>query len=312
MYKKLILTIIILLNFTFLSYSQNDPRQEYILKYEKLAVKEMTRSGIPASIILAQACLESGDGKSRLAQMSNNHFGIKCKSDWAGETVSYDDDLKNECFRSYPTVEESYIDHSRFLSRSTRYAWLFEYDRTDYKSWAKGLQKSGYATSVYYSKQLIKIIEDYELHKLDKKWSEIELANFEPLKLKHSEYKGLILNPYKSHEVEIRNNLNSVIVHNGDSFEIIAEEFGLKNWEIYKFNDYDSGYRPQPNEVIYIQPKHRKAPKNTPPHTVGSDESMHYISQLYGIKLRPLLLRNHLKSKEQLKPGQVIYLRERK
>jgi LysM repeat protein len=311
MYKKLLLPVLFLLTFSVLSYSQNDSRQEYILKYQKLAVKEMSRSGIPASIILAQACLESGDGKSRLAQLSNNHFGIKCKSDWAGESVNYDDDEKDECFRCYPTVEESYIDHTRFLKMNFRYAWLFEFDRTDYKSWAKGLLKSGYATSVYYDKQLIKIIEDYELHKLDKKWSEAELRDFEPLKLTPPESKGLILNPFKSHEVIVRNRLNSVVVREGDSFETIAQEFGLKDWEIYKFNDCRRNYHLQKNEIIYIQPKHRKAPKETPVHTVGQDESMHYISQLYGLKLRPLIHRNDLKSGEQPRPGQVIYLRKR-
>jgi LysM repeat protein len=309
MCKKFIFLLLILLSFTGLSYSQKDPRLEYIMKYEKLAIKEMTRSGIPASIILAQACLESGDGKSKLAQMSNNHFGIKCKSDWAGETILYDDDLKNECFRSYPTVEESYLDHTRFLRQSPRYAWLFDFDRTDYKAWAKGLLKSGYATSVYYEKQLIKIIEEYQLHKLDKQWSEAELINFEPLALKPTETRDLIINPYRLHKVEIRNRLSTIIVHEGDSFQSIAQEFDLKVWELYKFNDYPKGYRMQKNEIIYIETKKRKAPRKMPPHNVNSGETMQYISQLYGIKLHPLLRRNHFRKEEQPKPGQVVYLR---
>jgi LysM repeat protein len=307
--KKIQLLLLFLIGFGFPGFSQNDPRLAYILKYEKLAVKEMSRSGIPASIILAQACLESGDGKGKLALMSNNHFGIKCKSGWEGESVLFDDDLKDECFRSYPTVEESFADHSRFLMQSPRYAWLFEFDHNDYKSWAKGLQKSGYATSIYYSKQLIKIIEDYGLHKLDRKWSEADIRNFQPLALNRNESEGLLVNPYGAHPVEIRNNLNTIVVKDGDSFNSIAEEFELKPWELYKFNDFPKGYKLRKNEIIYIQYKKKKASRNTPPHLVDSGETMQFISQLYGIRLHPLQRRNHFGRNQQPTPGELIKLR---
>ena len=141
-------------------------RNEYIDKYKDEAIYQMKKYKIPASITLAQGILESSDGNGELAKKSNNHFGIKCHSDWEGERVYHDDDKKNECFRKYNKVRDSYDDHSEFLLRP-RYASLFEYALTDYKSWAKGLKKAGYATNPYYAKHLIKIIEENELNKLD-------------------------------------------------------------------------------------------------------------------------------------------------
>ena len=158
--------VLFLLLFSFQLSAQNMTRNEYIDKYKNEAVYQMKKYKIPASITLAQGILESGDGNSELAKKSNNHFGIKCHSDWEGERVYHDDDKKNECFRKYNKVRDSYDDHSEFLLRP-RYASLFEYALTDYKSWAKGLKKAGYATNPYYAKHLIKIIEENELHKLD-------------------------------------------------------------------------------------------------------------------------------------------------
>jgi GR25 family glycosyltransferase involved in LPS biosynthesis len=158
--------VLFLLLFSFQLSAQNMTRNEYIDKYKNEAVYQMKKYKIPASITLAQGILESGDGNSELAKKSNNHFGIKCNSDWEGERVYHDDDKKNECFRKYNKVRDSYDDHSEFLLRP-RYASLFEYALTDYKSWAKGLKKAGYATNPNYAKHLIKIIEENELHKLD-------------------------------------------------------------------------------------------------------------------------------------------------
>ena len=158
--------VLFLLLFSFQLSAQNMTRNEYIDKYKDEAIYQMKKYKIPASITLAQGILESGDGNSELAKKSNNHFGIKCHSDWKGERVYHDDDKKDECFRKYNTVRDSYDDHSEFLLRP-RYAALFEYVLTDYKSWAKGLKKAGYATNPNYAKLLIKIIEENELHKLD-------------------------------------------------------------------------------------------------------------------------------------------------
>ena len=165
--------VLFLLLFSFQLSAQNLTRNEYIDKYKDEAIYQMKKYKIPASITLAQGILESGDGNSELAKRSNNHFGIKCHSDWQGERVYYDDDKKNECFRKYSKVRDSYDDHSEFLLRP-RYTALFEYALTDYKSWAKGLKKAGYATNSNYAKHLIKIIEENELHKLD---GEVELES---------------------------------------------------------------------------------------------------------------------------------------
>jgi len=140
----------------------------YIKKYAPLAVKEMHEFKIPASITLAQGILESGNGRSGLASKSNNHFGIKCHKGWKGERVYHDDDKKDDCFRKYKYVENSYDDHSRFLSNRKRYAFLFKLNKKKYKSWARGLKKAGYATDRKYPKKLIKIIEDYKLYEFDK------------------------------------------------------------------------------------------------------------------------------------------------
>ncbi len=271
----------------------------------------MNRSGIPASIKMAQACLESGDGNSELARKSNNHFGIKCKSNWSGPKVYFDDDEKDECFRKYRSVEASYVDHTRFLQKNYRYAQLFTYKPNDYKKWAKGLKKAGYATAHNYDKRLIKIIEDHQLYLLDDKIAFDELASFEQKRMKNKGSSEMLINPYQARKVVRRNGLKSIVVRNGDSFELIAQEFGMEDWEIYTFNDYPKGYQPQPNEILYLQPKKLRATKSNLTHVVKEGESMHMISQMYGIKMRPLYKRNGLKLGEQAHVGQKLNLRKR-
>ncbi|HAK69911.1 MAG TPA: N-acetylmuramoyl-L-alanine amidase, partial [Cryomorphaceae bacterium] len=149
-YKRF--TYLIFLSFSVLNaYSQSTVRQQYVATYAQIAVDEMNRSGIPASITLAQGILESGDGQSDLARKSKNHFGIKCHKDWTGERVYHDDDEKDECFRKYKNVRFSFEDHTDFLVRGSRYDFLFDLDLSDYKGWAKGLKKAGYATSPSYA-----------------------------------------------------------------------------------------------------------------------------------------------------------------
>jgi LysM repeat protein len=288
-------------------------RKEYIEKYQFLAIEEMNRSGIPASIKLAQACLESSNGNSVLSKMSNNHFGIKCKSTWTGNTVKYDDDEKNECFRKYNSVEESYIDHTNFLMSSPRYFALFQLKPDDYVGWAYGLKKAGYATANDYSERLIKIIEENQLYRLDYKISNDQLTAFKHKQLDTKDVlNNLFINPYQSHPITKRNNLKSVVAQTGDTYEVLAQELGIKAWELYKFNDQPNGYQPQNNEVIYIEAKHRKAAKGELTHKVNPAETMHYISQLYGIKLKPLYRRNHMKYGEQPRTEEVIYLRNKR
>jgi len=159
--------LILLLFSSFLAVAQSKT-ENYISKYSSAAVAEMERYGIPASITLAQGILESGNGESRLAVKGKNHFGIKCHSNWNGKTIIEDDDEKGECFRKYSKVSDSYRDHSLFLTERGRYSFLFEYKKTDYKKWAKGLKKAGYATNPKYPKLLIDLIERYDLSRFDK------------------------------------------------------------------------------------------------------------------------------------------------
>lgn len=163
--KKYILFILILQS----TFSFADNTEFYIKKYRKIAIKEMRRYGVPASITLAQGILESGSGNSRLAKSGKNHFGIKCTSDWNGRTIREDDDKKDECFRKYRKVKHSFRDHSEFIATKKRYQFLFQYDKKDYKAWAYGLKKAGYATNPNYPTLLINLIEKYDLEKYDKR-----------------------------------------------------------------------------------------------------------------------------------------------
>ena len=313
MIKKTSISLVFIV-ITFLSFAQRiNTRETYIQKYAELAVSEMTRSGIPASITLAQACLESSNGNSTLSIKSNNHFGIKCKNSWRGKRVYHDDDRKNECFRHYNSVEESFIDHTDFLMNNPRYGELFSLKLTDYKGWAKGLKKAGYATNPQYANQLIKIIDDYKLNLYDEGLSRSQIARIGQNQTNESKNSTNLINPYQTRKVVLRNGLKSIVVHQGDTFERIAQEFGLKDWEIYAYNDYRKGQQPRENEILYIEPKRNKSDKHHKTHRFEADDTMHFISQRYGIKLKKLFRLNRLKPGEE-KPevGSFIYLRKKK
>jgi flagellum-specific peptidoglycan hydrolase FlgJ len=196
----------------------------YIRKYAPIAVKEMHENKIPASITLAQGILESGKGTSQLALKSNNHFGIKCHAGWNGERVYHDDDEKGECFRKYQYVETSYDDHSAFLTKRKRYAFLFNYGTEDYKNWAKGLKKAGYATDKKYPNKLIKIIEDYRLYEFDK--VKEKRFNYEKPKKNKSKSKTSETAYYK--------------VKKGDTLYSIARKFNVSVSELKQFNNLKS------------------------------------------------------------------------
>ncbi|MGQ8336353.1 glucosaminidase domain-containing protein [Sunxiuqinia sp. A32] len=312
MLKKLwaILAIFIL---SYNSFAQRIiSREDYIQTYSGLAVSEMLRSGVPASITLAQGCLESNNGNSMLSVKSNNHFGIKCKSTWNGKRVYHDDDRKNECFRHYNTVEDSYIDHSNFLMANPRYGSLFELDLLDYKGWARGLKKAGYATASHYADQLIKIIEEHKLYLFDQGIDKAQLAAVNRMRLQGENDGTALINPYLTRKVVLRNGLKSIVVKPGDTFEKLAQEFDLKTWEVYTYNDYSKNYRPKENEILYLEPKMRKADKKHLTHRFESDDTMHFIAQRYGIKLSPLYKRNRMKPGEKPQVGTIIYLRKKK
>ena len=231
---------------------------DYIEKYGDIAIDGMNQFGIPASITLAQGILESAAGRSELAQKSNNHFGIKCHG-WTGASVLHDDDEKNECFRKYDKPEDSFKDHSLFLQRP-RYKSLFDLHITDYKGWAKGLKQCGYATNPQYADMLINIIETYELHAYDqgiKKEKEREIAEVK------KEEKDLTttyllqstmgeISPYATHTVKKVNGKKAVIAKDGDTYESIAKEFGLRNWEIRWYNKVKKGAVPVEGQTVYL------------------------------------------------------------
>ncbi|MEL7588653.1 MAG: glucosaminidase domain-containing protein [Prolixibacteraceae bacterium] len=309
MTKKALYAIIFLL-FYQVSFSQRIySRSEYIELHRELAILEMQRTGVPASITLAQACLESGNGNSELSRKSNNHFGIKCKNTWTGKRVFHDDDERNECFRKYNSVDESFIDHSNFLSASPRYAELFKLKITDYQGWAHGLKRCGYATNPRYAYELIRIIEEFQLYRYDLVTDVAKIGRFN--NGTSTEAAAELINPYLTRKVVLRNDLKSIVVRVGDTMESLAAEFNLKAWQLYHFNDYDYGRQPVENEILYLEAKARKASKGQETHVLESGETMHYVSQAYGIKLKPLLSRNRLKKGEKPPVGTVIYLRNK-
>jgi len=292
--------------------AQRLSRPEYIRKYQLLAISEMNRSGIPASIKMAQACLESADGNSEMARKSNNHFGIKCKSDWQGARSYHDDDEKNECFRKYKTVEDSYVDHTNFLMSNPRYNSLFELKPTDFAGWARGLKKAGYATDPRYAEKVIDIIEEHQLWKLDHKMTYEERAQVEKMRLGDNFNKEIFINPYSSREITLQNGLKSTITREGDTFGLLSQETGVKSWELRKFNDYPEGYEPMAGEILYLQHKKGKAGGMYRIHRVAEGESMHYISQYYGIRLRALYRINGLRYGEMITVGTILKLQKGK
>ena len=254
-----------------------------------MAVEQMKKYKIPASITLAQGLLESGAGMSTLARKSNNHFGIKCHNTWRGRKVYYDDDARGECFRAYRKVEDSYEDHSEFLTHGARYAFLFDLKITDYKGWAKGLKKAGYATDRSYANRLITIIEDYELYKYDTKgMSKREARRWQKLIKK----KPWLLNP---HEVYLANGLAYVVARDGDTFQLLGGEFDISWKELVDYNDLHKEYTLEAGDIIYLKKKNKKAQKPYAVHIVRDGESMHSIAQKYGIRLKNLYKMNRKK-----------------
>lgn len=283
---------------------------EYIEKYDDIAIAEMERTGIPASITMAQGILESGNGNSYLAREAKNHFGIKCHASWSGETINHDDDEKNECFRKYATVAASYKDHSDFIQNGSRYKELFNLKSTDYKNWAKGLQRAGYATNKKYASKLIDLIERYDLHKLDIGVSPV-IANKNTESNEKPTGDKLIVSA-GSHPVLERNRVQYTIARKGDTFESLTTEFNKMRWELPKYNDVPEGIEPETGQIVYLQPKRNKGARGDKIHNVSEGETMWFISQKYAVRLIKLYKRNNLEPGAEPEPGTKIYLRGRK
>ncbi len=308
--RNSIATLLLLLMFNSPVLSQKMDRTEYILKYKDLAIKQMQTHGIPASITLAQACLESSDGNSTLAREANNHFGIKCHN-WTGDTFLQDDDTRNECFRKYLTVEQSYQDHSDFLRYRERYKFLFDLDPTDYKGWAEGLKKAGYATNPNYAQSLIKIIEDYNLSRYDQMSGPVPPSPKEIIADK--EYKPVETSSlYKislTRELFKKNGVAYIIGNHMDTYENIAKEYSLFTKELLRFNDLDRNQPIEDGTVIYVEKKRAKGDKFLDKHIAEQGETMYEISQKYGIRLNELYKINGMKKGFKIYDGQEIKLR---
>ena len=322
-------TKLILLSFTFLTamsaYGKSD-QEKYISQYAELAVKEMYRSGVPASITLAQGLLESGNGKSTLAVKGNNHFGIKCHKGWTGKSMRHDDDKKNECFRVYDSPEESFRDHSDFLRYRDRYSFLFDFRITDYKSWAHGLKKAGYATDPSYPQKLIRIIEEYDLHKYDRKSSRkhSEESSDEVIQQELPKSPSQIEQDVPLEEnmreqfsfsfsrpVYTRNRVPFVYAEEGDTYEILASLYGLFPREILKFNDVKDPSDLKPGDVVYLRTKKNRSAKGLDKHVMEEGETLAEISQRYAVKLSRIYKLNGFDQSYVPSEGEIIKLRKR-
>jgi len=301
MRKSGIFVIFLLISTLIFAQNRNFTRDEYIEKYKDLAVLEMQRTGIPASIKLAQAMLESNNGNSRLARKANNHFGIKCHSSWRGKVIYHDDDHKGECFRKYNSPEDSFRDHSDFLLGSARYQKLFELSSYDYKGWARELKRSGYATNPRYDALLIRIIEENNLHRFDQI---ITAETRKGLETDGVEYKN-------GRQIFINNRVKYVIAQEDDSYESIRKDLNLMAFQLPKYNELKPEDPIYPGQILYIQPKRNKAEAGKKFHFVKKDETMYDISQIYAIKLDRLYSKNLMTPGEEPAEGQRLSLRKK-
>lgn len=319
--KRIIVCICLVLS-PLLSALAQTPQEEYIRKYAPLAVKEMHRSGVPASITLAQGMLESRYGLSELATKGNNHFGIKCHKDWDGKRMYLDDDRKGECFRVYKKAEESFRDHSDFLRYRDRYKFLFDLERTDYKAWAYGLKKAGYATDPKYAGKLIRYIEDYDLSRFDA-LSEREAARVPeaPHKLEEPIARKQIKNGVSvpvSEEISFNpdgteyslNGVPFIYASAGQTYASIAADHHLFKGEILRFNDLTGDPELQPGTIVYLSQKKNKAQAGLEKYIVDRDgEDFHDICQRFAVKEKAILRLNRRSRPVQLREGDELKLR---
>lgn len=275
----------------------NQRYQDYFDQYKDVAIEQMQKYRIPASITLAQGVLESGAGRSELATRANNHFGIKCNG-WTGRKSYHDDDERNECFRAYDNAYESYHDHSVFLTTSRRYSSLFELKITDYKGWAKGLKACGYATSPTYATKLIEIIQLYKLYQYDTAKS-------------YDKFQAQQVKAGDTRRIYAFNKNYYLIARRGDTFRSIAKEVDISYRKLAKYNERDKNDVLEEGEVVWLKKKRNKAPKDYKGrlHYVKSGESMYSISQHYGIKLKKLYKLNDLPPYYQIRVGDALRLR---
>ena len=297
--------------------------RDYVNSYKDLAVSEMNRTRIPASITLAQGIIESDCGHSTLAREANNHFGIKCHDNWTGPTVRHNDNRRNECFRKYGKPEESFYDHSDFLKSGSRYSFLFDLNSADYKAWAAGLKKAGYATNPDYANMLIRTIEENNLWNFDRGSNTISIASQtkvtensptappsadsakKALTFSNGNAAVLAVVP----RVKENNRVQYIIVKDGDTPEKLENEFQLLKWELEKYNELKNDFTLTPGQILYLQPKRDKAEPGKEYYNTLEGDTMYLISQRYGIKLKRLYEMNRMDEGTEPEAGRKIWLR---
>lgn len=340
--SKIVIFILLLISsFGLIGQNREKAVLDYIEKYKNLAMMEMKEYKIPASITLAQGILESGRGTSDLARKGNNHFGIKCHKDWKGKRMYKTDDAPNECFRVYDNVSESYRDHSKFLVGGTRYAFLFKLKITDYKGWAKGLKKAGYATFPAYANVLINLIENYDLTQYDEM---VIKGKFKPKEVKKeikngskkknnkdstedkvktqkskkkktnklseppSEFK-IVGKTSDGRYIHINNGVKFIYGKEGEDVLLVSKMLNVYDYQIIKYNNLGKRKVLKDNEMIYIEPKKNHAAKGYNTHIIQKGETLSHVSRTYAIKLNKLFKMNDLNEKSVLSIGQEIRLR---
>ncbi len=316
--------------------AQREKVELYIQNYNEIAIKEMIRTGVPASITLAQGILESQSGESELVKKSNNHFGIKCKPEWTGPRAFHDDDEKGECFRVYPTAEDSYKDHSNFLRTRSHYDFLFKIDPTNFEAWANGLKKAGYATEKNYPQQITKLIKDYQLNQYtNQALNDMIKSNTESITSKP--IATIISNPSteeKEEEKEVITINNSSVTKNnspkktsnypstifminqtkvifaseGLSLLAIANQQNISLSKLIEFNDLNNIEILNQDQLIYLEKKQKKGINDF--HIAKNGESLHTISQIEGVRLESILLYNNLQKDFKPIEGSKIYLKQ--
>lgn len=336
--KKL---LIILLLASTTGFAQKEKGETYVSLYKEIAIKEMQRSGVPAAITLAQGILESRFGESDLSKKSNNHFGIKCKLDWTGEKVYHDDDAKQECFRKYNSVEESYRDHSDFLKSREHYASLFKLEPTDFVAWAKGLKKAGYATETDYPQKLIKVIDDYNLNQytliaLNKNGripdmavsnttgnqitqpiakTTISTTVVEDEKDEVEEKKANVVTAVMSHQenypegIFTINESKVMFATEGTSMLALAQQHNISLSKIFEFNDLEEVDILPKNQLVYLEKKQKKGTADF--HIAAPGETLRDIAQKEGVRLDAIIEYNSTSKKLNPLVGEKIYLRSK-
>lgn len=275
------------------AHAQNITAQNYIDMYKGIAITEMKRSGIPASVTLAQGLLETQNGNCDLVKRSNNHFGIKCKKNWTGESVTHTDDAPNECFRKYPKAEDSFKDHSDYLKNTPRYASLFQLNFSDYKGWAYGLKRAGYATNPRYPQILISHIEKYNLQQYD---TDMPAATPEPDAVQNALAGKTNFN-----------GLKAVFISKGTPLIELALKANIPVNTLLAYNDFPEGITITEDQWIYLEPKLKQGQRDF--YITRQMETLPEISQNSGVQLKMLTQYNGMNENESVKKGTKIKLR---